>query len=165
MIAPAPPQAGWLHKYRLVRVDGEPVPDGAEFFVLKLTYCEGDEKIDKAHVHASRMAALDYAQGIAAQFPGRSEQLTDYVKQLQSSQKHAKDTSGLTCLYWVSKADGSPVSDPGAAYLPLPLNIECGYSAWLCIIARRALKTYAGQIHHLLPRLASDIQYRLQKPI
>jgi len=56
---------GLLPKYRITKANGQPMDEGAEYFVLRLDDGGGD----KRHIEACRAAILTYAEQIADHLP------------------------------------------------------------------------------------------------
>lgn len=59
---------GIINKYRIEKTDGSPMPDGGEYFVLRLD----DHANDKRHMEACRKAIIKYATEIQDHLPALS---------------------------------------------------------------------------------------------
>lgn len=63
---------GITRKYNITKVDGSPVDESAEYFVLRL-----DDKGDAKHVEAGRKAMLTYAREIGEENPTLAKDIRD----------------------------------------------------------------------------------------
>lgn len=69
---------GFHQKYNISKVSGEPLDEGAEYFVLRIDSGGGDPK----HIEACRKAVITYALAIKSHLPDLSQDLMDKVKTL-----------------------------------------------------------------------------------